>query len=88
MKVTKTANDVSRLEFCKRVANEGCQRCPCCGETKSMLYYMSKGVHNKGILDGITKTYSTGFIFSKDMKIDCYSCCTCGAEWESEPYEY
>jgi len=72
----------------KRKANMGCNICPCCGESKNSLYYLNKGIVNRGILSGmICKSWVEGLFLSKYKQTDCYSCLTCGAEWESDPYQ-
>lgn len=88
MRITKTSDRFSALENAKRIANAGCNKCPCCGETKSSLSYFTVGEIHKGILSGLSKTWAEGLFKMKDMKCDCYKCLTCGAEWESEPYEW
>ena len=88
MKITKSFNKASKLMKNKIEANNDCNICPCCNETTSMLQYLHKGIINRGIMDGIYKSYATGIFKTKYIRIDCYSCLTCGAEWESEPYEY
>ena len=87
MKITKT-NKMHNGAIARRtIANKGCDVCPCCGENKDAVEYMEEGIFNKGIFSGIVKDYCKGFFKMKYMQIDCYSCETCGAEWESEPYE-
>lgn len=84
MRITRTSDRAKFLETVKQNANIGCDKCPCCGETKSSMEYYS----NKGIVSGISKTWFKGFFKVKSMRCDCYSCLTCGAKWESEPYEW
>lgn len=88
MKITKTAEKVQAFEKAKMKANAGCEVCPCCGETQSVGYYISKGFLHRGISSGLCKTWVKGIFKIKNMHVDCYRCYTCGAEWESEPYEY
>lgn len=88
MKITKTSDRVAFLNNARMVANKGCNRCPCCGETKSSMEYISIGEWRKGIVSGLSKSWATGLLWMKNMRCDCYSCLTCGAEWESEPYEW
>ena len=95
MKITKTDKEVSNSELRKSIANQGCNICPCCGETKTTYDYMDEegipkfllGGLSKGIDSTFCKNYCKGFFNMKYMQIDCYKCYTCGAEWESEPYE-
>lgn len=77
MVVTKTANRAFTLESNRRKANTGCYICPCCGE--------SKGVFTHEL---ISRTWTKGIFKVKHMKCDIYCCLICGAEWESDPYEW
>lgn len=88
MRITRTSDRVTALNNAKRVANMGCDKCPCCGETKRSVDYFIHGEFNKGIVDGLQRSWVQGFFNMKSMKCDCYSCLTCGAKWESEPYEW
>lgn len=88
MKITKSGKKITQLNANKMLANIGCNVCPCCGETENALKYISEGIYNKGIFSGITRTFTKGSIIKlKIMEVDCYRCETCGAEWESDPYE-
>lgn len=92
MKITKSSNEASRLNALKETANAGCLVCPCCGEKKSHVQYMKEeGVFtHKGVSGGIYRSWAAGGFFKKikNMRVDCYQCYTCGAQWESEPYEW
>lgn len=88
MRITKSSVQVNATRAAAFIANAGCNRCPCCGETGEFINYLKQGIMNKGISGGIEKTWSEGFFHTKFLKCDCYSCYTCGAQWESEPYEY
>lgn len=88
MKITRTSKEASALRMAQRTANMGCDKCPCCGETKKSMEYIRQGITNKGILTGIERTWNEGFLGLIGMKCDCYSCLTCGAKWESEPYRW
>lgn len=68
-------------------ANHGCNICPYCGETKSFLEYLLVGECSKGIVSTGTLHWSEGFFKIKTKYVDCYKCYTCGAKWESDPYE-
>ena len=87
MKITKTNKDANNSKIRKEIANQGCNKCPCCGETRSFYEAMEKGGKFQGILNATCKNYCKGIFKMKYMQIDCYKCETCGAEWESEPYE-
>lgn len=88
MRITKTATHSALQQTAKEIANLGCNICPCCGETKTMMEYFNEGVLNRGVFGGLVcKTWAQGLFHTKHMQVDCYSCETCGAQWESEPYE-
>lgn len=68
-------------------ANVGCYYlCPRCGENRDVLYCVDRGITNEGIVDTIVETIckDTG----KRIRVDHYRCMTCGAEWQSRPYEW
>lgn len=86
MKITRTAEEAKAAEERKRIANIDCDKCPCCGETEIDKDYIIKGFANKGIIHW-QKTWHEGCFGLRTMHCDCYSCSTCGAQWQSEPYE-
>ena len=88
MKSIRTSAQAANLNMSKQNANIGCNVCPCCGETKDSFNYFAAGKSRKGLLRGLQKTWVEGLFKMKNMKCDCYKCLTCGAEWESEPYEW
>lgn len=76
MKIIRTKEQADALKLSKEKANEGCDRCPCCGKA----YY--------GFV--VSKLYNTrwgDFLKTRHYKIDVYTCSSCGAIWKSEPYE-
>lgn len=85
MKITKNPNKLSIFEQNKIKANDGCDRCPVCGETRQWFF---DGERSYGISDGIYREFHKGFFFIKSIRVNCYHCDTCGAEWESEPYQW
>ena len=89
MKITRKANDVRAQKERQQKANEGCLVCPCCGEEHTRAYYQVKNIWDRrGIDYGLTERHwAKGLFKQRHMKVDCYSCGTCGAEWESEAYE-
>lgn len=88
MKITRNSDMFASQQARRNFANAGCQKCPCCGETKTSSEYLREGVYNKGIVGGmICKTWAEGWFRTRYMRVDCYSCETCGAQWESEAYE-
>lgn len=89
MRSLYTRSMFSITEAKKAKANAGCKMCPCCGETKTDFEYIKEGIFNRGVSVGlISKTWVEGIFRMKGMKCDCYKCYSCGAEWESEPYEW
>ena len=95
MKITKLPYTQDEKKIAKSKALEGCNVCPCCGETKR--YHFSqlviKSIQNNTPIkyEGIEYLgeHTHGSIFSifKRLVVSYYKCRTCGAEWESEPYK-
>lgn len=88
MKITKTLKTTISFDTMKAIANDGCNVCPCCGEAKSWVDYTKEGILEKGVMKGTCKTWVEGIFHMRNMKCDCYKCYSCGAEWESEPYQW
>ena len=80
MKITKTSDRASFLKMSKQNANKGCDKCPCCGKPIKFPSLVSRTWYESGGLFGLGK--------SKHMKVNYYWCSSCGAEWESDPYEW
>lgn len=78
MKIIKTKEQADALKLNKEKANEGCDICPCCGRKNSL---------NGLIVPMWNKTWYAGFLKTRHYQIDVYICSSCGAVWESEPYE-
>ena len=87
MKITRTNKDDMRSTIRREKANQGCDICPCCGESKTYFDYLEEHVEGKGIIDDSRKVFTKGLFKKKIMQIDCYTCHSCGAEWQSDPYE-
>lgn len=87
MKITKNAQTAIATKRRKELANEGCQTCPCCGESKTFLQYLKENQGFKGVSCGTCRTWVSGIFHPRHMQVDLYVCYTCGAEWESEPYK-
>lgn len=68
-------------------ANFGCRKCPNCGETRDYFVCLQNRTSG-GISQGIYRSWHEGFFKMKSMRADCYTCHSCGCEWESEPYEW
>lgn len=66
-------------------ANEGCDVCPCCGESKKYIEYLRQGIVNKGI-SKLPRNFRKYSLFKTEVA-DHYECKTCGAEWRSEYYD-
>ena len=89
MKITKTPEQIKREQAIRDKANEGCHVCPCCGESKTDIEYaMNEHRYDKGISVSTAEEWEERFFNLRVHKIDQYRCKTCGAEWESEPYNY
>lgn len=80
MKITKLPNSIDPKEKEKELATKGCDKCPCCGETKDWLK------NGAGIMAFPLTTEEVKFFSVKYYDKMYYRCFTCGAEWESEPY--
>lgn len=91
MKITKRTYP-EQLEQRKLAANVGCDVCPCCGETKTTLYYITTKpafASTKGIVENFRLEYGRAPLFSRRVpvyRIDTYYCFSCGCRWESEKY--
>lgn len=88
MKITRTSKEYKTKIQLKEEALRGCDVCPCCG---------SKNVHRYDVdcLYGIKKNDGTIsqllFLIPKINKwyvVEKFLCKDCGAEWQSDPYEY
>lgn len=82
MRLTKSEKEVSDAKERREKANAGCKKCPCCGEEKTFDDYAANGILNKGVLSGLRYRFTFWGLVR-----DCYSCLSCGAEWESDPYK-
>ena len=96
MKITKLPDSQDEKKIEKAKALEGCDVCPCCGETREYLsvkelfnsirndipYNKYKGIECLGEF-----LHGSVFTLMKRMFTTHYKCHTCGAEWESEPYK-
>lgn len=82
MKITKSAKQVTAIQNERLQALQGCDKCPCCGETKKWIPLIQSG----GICRIGEKIEIKGIIHIRVYHIDCFECESCGAQWESEPY--
>lgn len=100
MKIIKTKVEALKENQVREAALAGCDICPCCRENKSHLFYIKRGITNKGIVSGICRNWygkyksDSGILYNffhteknKYYQVDCFSCLTCGAKWESDPYQ-
>lgn len=90
MRITKTSTQVSESKRRRETANLGCNKCPCCGETMRFGEAIKNGYGLKRGISSISMSRPVRtWLFSSEYKtVDIYSCHRCGAEWESEPYEW
>ncbi len=88
MKITKTANEAITEMMKRQTANQGCNICPCCGETMDILEAIKNGYALKrGIISHIVEVPKKNRWFSQKYElVEKYHCNKCGAEWESDPY--
>lgn len=87
MKITKTPDDIKLKELSRKKANEGCSKCPTCGNTKIVdLIDDVKRSENDTIVRMTFSCTKTSFFKYQSGNIDKYECKTCGTEWESEIY--
>lgn len=88
MTLTQIATDyMNKQRLAQQEANVGCDECPTCGETNSFSSYKKQGIFTKGIDSGWNRTWLAGADCNTKMRCDCYHCLTCGASWESKPYQ-
>ena len=95
MRITKPSDSQDEKKIAKEKALEGCDTCPCCGETKKyfdqerLLNDLMNNIPFK--FDGIDclgeYLHGSIFTFFRGLFVTRYKCHTCGAEWESEPYK-
>ena len=71
-------------------ATEGCDTCPCCGETKTQDEYLDPGNRNNKIVRvTMVDTEPLGFFSFKKkiMHFYIYECMNCHAKWRSELFD-
>lgn len=83
LKVSK----VKRSKYPSRTeANEGCDVCPICGESRSIFDNLKTTGEFKGVSKTMYATYIGG-LFTPTTYADFYHCNTCGARWRSDRWE-
>ena len=88
MKITKLPNEQEPKYISKQKALEGCYKCPYCGEDSSWEYNIMVKGYDEGVeQDEIFANKKVFINLFKIYKKTTFACHTCGAEWESEPYE-
>lgn len=88
MKITKGADILLKEKLNKERASIGCNKCPICGETRKHMEAITKTGKSEGILSATYSTFSKGLFRTKYFRVDHYTCLSCGAKWDSDPYEY
>lgn len=85
MKITKVPKKYDMLEYEKEKALKGCDICPFCGESRPFTLIGNRVV---GVAGGVCymTTVRTGLFKWESMQVNCFTCETCGAKWESEPF--
>ena len=83
--VTELPDKINPNKIIQQKMKEKYGTCPFCGESRTVWEVRNQvaGVTNSFIR--LHKSYS---LFSKPLwsQKDCYSCCTCGAKWETPYY--
>ena len=92
MKITKMGIDleiIAQMKEAERIEKLDCDKCPCCGETKTADdYYFNDNIHGKGVDEDCSTRKWVGRRKNKKLyETTFYKCYTCGTRWESEPYE-
>ena len=100
LKIVKLPKKYDMKEYYKKEALKGCESCPFCGENKKWGYNIHASKF-EGILSRVCITwygrkdrlekFSLRKLIpqkSRNWKVSYFECKTCGATWESEPYEY
>lgn len=75
MKIIATSEQANKKEEDRRIANIGCDICPCC-KSKNVEYRFTH-------YETKWKFY---FFYMGLYDVDRWSCNDCGSVWESEPY--
>lgn len=73
MKITRTATEAKILKENKYNANIGCNKCPKCGCSSP---------------NAIPTEITWNGFFGGRNKVDCYSCHSCGCQWQSDKYNW
>lgn len=94
MKITKNPDKYDMNLYLREKVLKECYTCPFCGEMRS---YNPFHVNEDGKLAEPYGVYDTnvyhnvkvnvGLLKRKDMKVKHFQCMTCGAKWESDPYD-
>lgn len=92
LKILKVPKKYDMDVYNKEKVLNDCKSCPFCGEVRKfdILIHPNDELLPKCI--GITNLLSkvvyvkTGLFKKEQMTISKFTCHTCGAEWESEPY--
>ena len=75
MKITKYPDDMDPYKIAEDLARKECKVCPCCGRRENV---MERWCDNK-------KT--VGIVHRKTINYLSFRCWSCGAMWDSEPFE-
>jgi hypothetical protein len=70
----------------RKLANIGCNVCPCCGEKRKFSVNLFTGKPYGILKSYFVRSESHTFSNRKEARYDMYSCTSCGAKWESDAY--
>lgn len=94
MKITKKPDEFDMNVYLREKVLKECYTCPFCGEMRTYNPFKADksgklikpyGVWDRNIYHN--KSVTVGFLKRKTMKIKHFQCMSCGAKWESDPYD-
>lgn len=94
MKITKNPDKYDMNVYLREKVLKECYICPFCGEVRTYNPFKvdkdNKLIKPYGVWDTNIyhdKSISVGLLKRKSMKVKHFQCMSCGAKWESDPYD-